>query len=102
MPTVLEPSTLPKRTVKKETSSKDQFAPTYCVICRNDPVNLTVDVTRVFMKLFGWERQKVEKYMMEVHEKGKSVLVKEGAEKAGFYVHQLQNYKLQATMEPAE
>ena len=31
-----------------------------------------------------------------------SVLVREGAEKAEFYVHQLQNYKLQATMEPAE
>jgi ATP-dependent Clp protease adaptor protein ClpS len=54
------------------------------------------------MKLFGWERQKAEKHMMEVHEKGKSVLVREGAEKAEFYVHQLQNYKLQATMEPTE
>jgi len=43
-----------------------------------------------------------EKHMMEVHEKGKSVLVREGAEKAEFYVHQLQNYKLHATMEPAE
>lgn len=72
------------------------------VFCWNDPVNLMVYVTHVFMKLFGWERQKAEKHMMEVHEKGKSVLVREGAEKAEFYVHQLQNYKLQATMEPAE
>ena len=40
--------------------------------------------------------------MLEVHEKGKSVLVRESAEKAEFYVHQLQGYKLQATMEPAE
>jgi hypothetical protein len=28
--------------------------------------------------------------------------VREGAEKAEFYVQQLQGYKLQATMEPAE
>jgi ATP-dependent Clp protease adaptor protein ClpS len=54
------------------------------------------------MKVFGWNKQKAEKHMMEVHEKGKSVLIKEGTEKAEFYVHQLQNYKLHATMEPAE
>ena len=40
--------------------------------------------------------------MMEVHDKGKSLLVREGAEKAEFYVHQLQKYRLQATMERAE
>jgi len=102
MPSVLEPITIPKRTVKQETRSKDRLAPTYYVICWNDPVNLMVYVTHVFIKLFGWERQKAEKHMMEVHERGKSVLVREGVEKAEFYVHQLQNYKLQATMEPAE
>jgi ATP-dependent Clp protease adapter protein ClpS len=40
--------------------------------------------------------------MMEVHELGKSVLVRESFEKAEFYVHQLQKYSLQATLEPAE
>ena len=65
-------------------------------------MNLMVYVTHVFMKIFGWNRQKAEKHMLEVHEQGKSVLVREGAEKAEFYVHQLQNYKLEATMEPAE
>ena len=59
-------------------------------------------VTHVFMKLFGWEKEKAQKHMLEVHEKGKSVLVREGAEKAEFYVHELQKYKLQATMERAE
>jgi ATP-dependent Clp protease adaptor protein ClpS len=102
MPSIIEPVTIPKRTARKQTGSKSRFAPTYHVICWNDPVNLMVYVTHVFMKLFGWDRQKAEKHMMEVHEKGKSVLVREGAEKAEFYVHQLQNYKLQATMEPAE
>jgi ATP-dependent Clp protease adaptor protein ClpS len=102
MPSVLEPITIPKPTVRKETSSKDGFAPAYYVVCWNDPVNLMVYVTHVFMRIFGWERQKAEKHMLEVHEKGRSVLVREGAEKAEFYVHQLQNYKLQATMEPAE
>jgi len=102
MPSVTEPFIIPKPTVRKSTRSDDKLAPTYYVVCWNDPVNLMVYVTHVFMKIFGWERQLAEKHMMEVHEKGKSVLVRESAEKAEFYVHQLQGYKLQATMEPAE
>ena len=102
MPSVKEPLITPTPTTKKATRSKDRLAPTYYVICWNDPVNFMVYVTHVFMKIFGWERQKAEKHMLEVHEKGKSVLIREGAEKAEFYVHQLQGYKLQATMEPAE
>jgi ATP-dependent Clp protease adaptor protein ClpS len=97
-----EPAMLPGRTAKSETRSDDRLAPTYYVICWNDPINLMVYVTHVFMKVFGWDRQKAEKHMMEVHEKGKSTLARESAEKAEFYVHQLQGYKLQATMEPAE
>ena len=102
MPRVLEPVTTPRPTTGKETRSDDELAPTYYVVCWNDPVNLMVYVTHVFMKIFGWNRQKAQKHMQEVHEKGRSVLVREGAEKAEFYVHQLQGYKLQATMEPAE
>jgi ATP-dependent Clp protease adapter protein ClpS len=40
--------------------------------------------------------------MLEVHEQGKSVLTRESFEKAEFFVHQLQQFSLQATMEPAE
>jgi len=82
--------------------SEQEHAPTFYVVCWNDPVNLMSYVTHVFMKIFGWNKQKAEKHMMEVHEKGKSVLAREGAEKAEFLVHQLHKYKLQATMEPAE
>jgi ATP-dependent Clp protease adaptor protein ClpS len=102
MPSVKEPFVAPAPTIEKDTHSEDRLAPTYYVVCWNDPVNFMVYVTHVFMKIFGWERQKAQKHMMEVHEKGKSVLVREGAEKAEFYVQQLQGYKLQATMEPAE
>ena len=102
MPNVFEPLTVPGPATGDETRSEDDLAPTFLVICWNDPVNLMVYVTHVFMKVFGWNRQNAEKHMLEVHEKGKSVLVRESAEKAEFYVHQLQGYKLQATMEPAE
>lgn len=99
---MIEPMTVPGPGARKKTRSDRRLAPTYYVICWNDPINLMTYVTHVFMKIFGWERQKAEKHMMEVHEKGKSVLAREGAEKAEFYVHRLQSYKLQATMEPAE
>jgi ATP-dependent Clp protease adaptor protein ClpS len=102
MASVAEPVTIPAPAVKKKTRSPDDLAPTYYVICWNDPVNLMVYVTHVFMKIFGWNRQKAERHMREVHENGKSVLTREGAEKAEFYVHQLHHYKLHATMEPAE
>lgn len=102
MPAVEEPATMPTPVIEADPKSADQLAPTYFVICWNDPVNLMAYVTHVFMKLFGWNREKAQKHMLEVHEKGKSILVREGAEKAEFYVHQLQKYKLHATMEPAE
>jgi ATP-dependent Clp protease adaptor protein ClpS len=37
--------------------------------------------------------------MLQVHKKGKSVLVRTTMEKAEHYVHQLQKFTLHATME---
>lgn len=71
------------------------------VICWDDPVNLMHYVTHVFQVVFGWERKRAEKHMLEVHHDGKSVLTRESLEKAEFYVHQLQKYTLNATLERA-
>ena len=100
MPSILEPVTIPGQEL--QTRAKGRLAPTFYVICWNDPVNLMSYVTHVFMKIFGWQKQKAEQHMLQVHKHGKSVLAREGAEKAEFYVHELQKYKLHATMEPAE
>ena len=83
----------------KETRTRNALEPGYLVVCWNDPVNLMDYVTHVFQRVFGWNKQKAEKHMMEVHEQGKSVLLRESLEKAEFYVHQLQAYSLQATLE---
>ena len=99
---VVAPAKKTKPFIAPVAKSENEHAPTFYVVCWNDPVNLMVYVTHVFMKIFGWNKQKAEKHMMEVHERGRSVLVQEGPEKAEFYVHQLQQYRLQATMEPAE
>ena len=99
MPSIVEPVTVPEPVVERETRSASRLAPTFWVICWNDPVNLMAYVTHVFMKIFGWDKVKAEKHMLEVHEKGKSVLKRESLEKAEFYVHQLQKYTLHATLE---
>jgi len=94
--------TMPAPGIAAATRPREMLGPVYHVVCWNDPVNLMVYVTHVFRQVFGWDETKARKHMLEVHEAGRSVLVSEGAEKAEFYVHRLQQYRLQATMEPAE
>jgi ATP-dependent Clp protease adaptor protein ClpS len=102
MPEAAQPVARPEVGASESTESSHALEPGYRVICWNDPVNLMVYVTHVFRVVFGWPRQKAEQHMLEVHEKGRSVLVRESLERAEFYVHQLQKYGLQATMERDE
>jgi ATP-dependent Clp protease adaptor protein ClpS len=99
MPATAAPVVRPEVEKDNETRSQDALEPGYLVICWNDPVNLMTYVTHVFQAIFGWPRQKAEHHMLQVHNHGKSVLVRESMEKAEHYVHQLQHYGLHATME---
>ena len=87
---------------EEKTDSKSELESAWLVVCWNDPVNLMVYVTHVFQTVFGWDRQKAEFHMKQVHNQGKSVLVRTTMEKAEHYVHQLQKYTLHATMEREE
>jgi ATP-dependent Clp protease adaptor protein ClpS len=95
------PAVRPEIETEDQTDASAELDPGYLVICWNDPVNLMDYVTHVFQVVFGWQRQKAERHMLEVHRNGKSVLTHENLEKAEFYVHQLQKYQLHATMERA-
>ena len=55
MPIVLEPITKPIS--KQKHKSDDDLAPTFYVVCWNDPVNLMVYVTHV-LKIFGWNSRR--------------------------------------------
>ena len=90
---------LPDIEQQSKTDSRSELEPGYLVVCWDDPVNLMDYVTHVFQTVFGWNRKKAEKHMLEVHKSGKSVLTRESLEKAEFYVHQLQKYTLHATLE---
>ena len=90
---------LPDIEREEETGSKGDLEAAWLVICWNDPVNLMTYVTHVFQIVFGWNRKKAEFHMLQVHRQGKSVLARTTMEKAEHFVHQLQKYTLQATLE---
>ncbi len=93
------PEIKPGTVQEEETRGKSDLEPGYLVICWNDPINYMDYVTHVFQQVFGWNRQKAEFHMRQVHEQGKSVLARDSMEKAEHYVHQLQRYTLHATLE---
>lgn len=97
MPDTATPVVMPD--LEPDAQSQTDLEPGYLVVCWNDPVNFMDYVTHVFQKVFGWPRQKAEFHMLQVHQEGRSVLAREGLEKAEFYVHQLQKYTLHATLE---
>ncbi|HSH95118.1 MAG TPA: ATP-dependent Clp protease adapter ClpS [Roseimicrobium sp.] len=99
MPGIQPPQVLPDADVSQSTKVSPAKDPGYLVICWDDPVNLMDYVTHVFQKVFGWNKSKAEFHMLQVHNEGKSVLVRESLEKAEHYVHQLHRYSLHATME---
>ena len=96
------PLVMPDIEQEEKSKSESEKDPGYLVICWNDPVNFMDYVTHVFQSVFGWQKQKAEFHMQQVHNQGKSVLVRESLEKAEHYVHQLQKYSLHATMERDE
>ena len=99
MAAVATPEVHPGLEKEVGTDPHTHLEPGYLVICWNDPVNLMDFVTHVFQTVFGWSRTKAAKHMRQVHEQGKSVLVRESMETAEFYVHELQKYALHASME---
>ncbi len=74
----------------------------WSVVVHNDPVNLMSYVTMVFRRVFGFSRDKAVRHMMEVHQKGRSLVWSGERERAEAYVEQLHGYLLLATLEQAE
>lgn len=93
----LESAPIPE--VQEETEVEEEIALPWKVIVLNDPVNLMNYVVMVFRKVFGYDEQKANKHMREVHELGKSVLWTGEREQAETYVYQLQRWRLQTVLE---
>jgi|SRR2546423_2994345 len=84
---------------ESETRDKDELDVPWQVVVHNDPVNLMTYVTMVFQRVFGYPREKAERHMLEVHQKGRSILWCGMRERAELYVQQLHGHLLLATLE---
>ena len=71
------------------------------VVVHNDPVNLMSYVTLIFRRVFGYDRTRAEKHMMEVHKNGRSIVWTGEREQAELYVQQLHTHLLLSTLEKA-
>nr|WP_245627284.1 ATP-dependent Clp protease adapter ClpS [Kribbia dieselivorans] len=65
----------------------------------NDPVNLMSYVTYVFQTYFGYDREKAESLMLDVHHKGRAVVSTGPREKMEIDTEALQGYGLWATFQ---
>ena len=92
---VPSPSTVIEPHVEERTANDRPWV----VIVWNDPINLMAYVTFVFQKLFGYSKEKAEIHMMEVHQKGRSIVWTGARERAEGYVQQLQGHLLLTTLE---
>lgn len=88
-------------TITEEKPEVDLDTP-WNVVVYDDPVNLMTFVTLVLQRVFGYPKTKAETLMMEVHEKGESVVWTGEREMAELYVQQLQSHQLLAAMKKAE
>lgn len=89
----------PDVTVESEVEVEESLDVPWKVVVHNDPINLMDYVTKVFMRVFGYPREKAEKHMMEVHQRGRSILWTGPRERAEFFVEQLHAHLLMATIE---
>ena len=71
----------------------------WIVLVWNDPINLMSYVTYVLQKVFGYNREKAESLMLDVHEKGRAVVSNGSKEKAELDVFRLHEHGLWATMQ---
>ncbi len=85
--------------IEQEIREEPATDPPWQVVVHNDPVNLMSYVTMVFEKVFGFNREKAERHMMEVHQQGRSIVWSGLRERAELYVQQLHGYLLLATLE---
>jgi ATP-dependent Clp protease adaptor protein ClpS len=85
-----------------ETTTELKLEGMWRVVVLNDPVNLMSYVVLVFKKVFGYDEQTARKKMLEVHERGRSIVWSGLREKAEAYVFTLQQWHLTAVLEPDE
>lgn len=84
---------------RQSTRTLPALEPTWQVVVLNDDVNLMTYVVHVFRRVFGYETDRARRHMLEVHERGRSVLWSGSRETAEHYLHALHQWHLTAELE---
>ena len=100
-------SIAPARTAGPETSTDPgtdqdtavEAALPWVTLVWNDPINLMSYVTHVLQKLFGYDREKATKLMLDVHRRGRAVVSSGSREQMEHDVARLHAYGLWATLQ---
>ncbi len=88
-----------KEKTDTKTRSETKLAPPWNVIVHDDPVTLMTYVTKVLMQVFGFAQDKANRLMLEVHEKGRSIVWTGSREQAEMYAQKLQAHHLLTSLE---
>ena len=71
----------------------------WVTIVWDDPVNLMSYVVPVFVKLFGFSKEKAHELMMQVHNEGRTVVSSGSREEMEWDVQRLHEHGLWATLQ---
>ncbi|MBO0872657.1 MAG: ATP-dependent Clp protease adapter ClpS [Pseudonocardia sp.] len=93
------PLSTPAHEVEQVADDTGAIEQPWQTIVWNDPVNLMSYVTYVFQKLFGYDRDKATKLMLDVHHKGRAIVSSGSREKVEGDVAKLHAAGLWATMQ---
>jgi ATP-dependent Clp protease adaptor protein ClpS len=85
-----------KRPESDETVDPDR---PWVAVVWNDPINLMSYVTWVFQKLFGYDRDKAQRLMLDVHHKGRAAVTSGSREQVEHDVERLHGAGLWATLQ---
>lgn len=89
----------PEQVEETGTDSIAGAAVPWVAVVWNDPINLMSYVTHVFQKLFGYDRDKATKLMLDVHRRGRAVVSSGSREQMEHDVARLHAYGLWATLQ---
>lgn len=93
------PTTAPTEVDEPDLGEVTDIDTPWIVLVWNDPINLMSYVTWVLQKLFGYNRDKATRLMLDVHHKGRAVVANGSREKCELDVFRLHEHGLWATMQ---
>jgi ATP-dependent Clp protease adaptor protein ClpS len=88
-----------ERTRRPESDETADPERPWVAIVWNDPINLMSYVTWVFQKLFGYSRDKANRLMLDVHQKGRAAVSSGSREQMEHDVERLHAAGLWATLQ---